>query len=161
MRRRTHPRHRSRWPAVLGVVIVVLVGASVVPSSSFTATQVDRGATFSVVADSQAILGLDVPPTVTVNRTTRLVTVTNDLGTDVSVEVVLRADSTDKGDLVIDNTTVGDTAGISLSTGESQAVYIDVVSDPTLDGEQIYFGVNASGTGLTVTAPDRSVSITT
>ncbi|MBX0323018.1 hypothetical protein EGH21_08260 [Halomicroarcula sp. F13] len=139
----------------------VLVGATVLPAASFTTAEVGRGATISVVDDSNAIHNLAVASSATIGQTSRLVTVTNDLGTDVSVEIALRADSTDKGDLVVDGTSVGDSYTFSLATGTSREIDIDVVSDSTLDGEQIYFGVNATGTGLTVTAPDRNVSLTT
>jgi len=161
MRRRTHPRHRNWWRVALVVSIAVLLGATVLPAGSFTTAEVNRGVTASVVDDSNAIHNLAVASSVTIGQTSRLVTVTNDLGRDVSVEVALRADSTDKGDLVVDGTNVGDSYTFSLATGTSREIDIAVVSDSTLDGQQIYFGVNATATGLTVTAPDRDVSMTT
>ncbi|WP_139043133.1 hypothetical protein [Haloferax massiliensis] len=141
--------------------IAALVGATVLPAASFTTAEVDREATVSVVDDSNAIHNLAVASSVTIGQTSRLVTVTNDLETDVSVEIALRADSSDKGALVVDGTSVGDSYTFSLPMGTSRDIDIDVVSDSTLDGERVYFSVNATGTGLTVTAPDRNVSLTT
>lgn len=147
-------------PVVTVAITILLVGWLIVPAASFTTARVDRGSTFEVVADSQAIHSLDVAQAVTIGQTSRMVTVTNNLGVDVSIEVRLRPDSTAKGDLVVGNTTAGDEASFSLPAGQSTAVELRVPSDATLDGERAYFHVNASGDGVTVTAPDRSVSIT-
>lgn len=160
MRRRTHPRRQRNWPVVLAVITVLLVGLLIVPASSFSTARVDRGSTFNVVADSEASHNLDIASSVTVGQTTRLVTVTNNFGTDVTIDIQLRSDSTDKGDLVIDNVTVGDGSSFSLPAGGSQVVDITVASDSTLDGKEIYFHVNASASGLTANAPDRNVSVT-
>lgn len=147
-------------PVVTVAIVILLVGSLIVPASSFTTARVDRGSTFEVVADAQAIHNLDVAQAATIGQTSRLVTVTNNLGVDVSIEVRLRPDSTGKGDLVVGNTTVGDEASFSLPAGQSTVVELRVPSDATLDGERAYFHVNASGDGVTVTAPDRSISLT-
>ena len=160
MRRRTHPRQRSNWSVVLVAITVILVGSLIVPAAGFSTARLDRGSTFTVVADSEASHNLDIAPSVTIGQTTRLVTVTNNLGTDVSIDIRLRSDSTGKGDLVIDTVTVGDESTFSLPAGNSQEININVTSDSTLNGKQIYFDVNASGPGLRVNSPDRNTTIT-
>lgn len=161
MRRRNHPRRRSRLPVVAAVILVFLLGSLVVPAGSFSTAGVTRGSTLDVVSDSEGSLTLDAAQSVTVGQTDRLVTVTNNLGTDVTIAVRLRSDSTEHGDLVVDGVTHGDRASFSLAAGSTQSVDVNVTSDQTLDGERIYFHVNASGTGLTAEAPDRYTSITT
>lgn len=161
MRRRNHPRRRSRLPLVAAVILVLLLGSLVVPAGSFSTAGLTRGSTLDVVSDSEGTLNLDTAQSITVGRTSRLVNVTNDLGIDVTIVVQLRSDSTENGDLVVDGVTHGDRVSFPLAAGSTQSVDVNVTSDQTLDGERIYFHVDASGTGLTVEAPDRYTSITT
>lgn len=160
MRQRDHPRRGSRAPSVALVLTVLLLGSLVVPAGSFSTASVPRGTAIDVVSDSEGSHNLDVAGSVTVGQTDRLVTVTNNLGTDVTVVIRLRADSTEKGDLVIDGVSHGDEVSFSLATGSTRSVDLNVSSDQALDGEQVYFHANASGSGLTVEAPDRSTTIT-
>lgn len=161
MRKRGRPRRPSRWSGVAVVIAILLLGTLVVPAGSFSTASLSRGSTLDVVSDSEGSHNLDAAQSVTVGQTDRLVTVTNNLGTDVTIVVRLRADSTEKGDLVVDGETYGDEASFSLAAGSTQSVDINVTSDQTLDGERVYFHANASGTGLAVKAPDRYTEITT
>lgn len=160
MRRRGRSRRRNRSTGALAAVALLLIGSLVVPAGSFSTAGADRSAALNVVSDSEGSLGLDAAQSVTTGRTDRLVTVTNDLGTDVTVTVRLRSDSVERGDLVVDDATAGNETSFSLRAGDAQTVEIDVPSDATLDGERAYFHANASGTGLTVRAPDRYAPIT-
>lgn len=161
MRRRTHPRRRNRSLDAVALIALLLVGSLVVPAGAFSTASVTRTSTFEVVPDSEGSHTLDVAESVTVGQTDRLVTVTNNLGTDVTVEVRLRSDSTEKGDLVVDGATSETRTSFQLAPGGTQSVNLNVTSDQTLDGERVYFHVNASGTGLTVDSPNRYTSITT
>lgn len=161
MRRRTHPRRRRRFGAVLGVLFVLVFATLAVPAGSFSTASVARGSTFGVVSDADGSHNLNVSQSVTIGQTDPLVTVTNDLGTDVTIELRLRSDSTGKGDLVVGGDTVGDETSFSLPKGTSRTVSLDVPSDAALDGERVYFDVNASAPGLAVTAPNRSTTLTT
>lgn len=160
MRRRTHPRRRRNWPVIFAVVTVLLVGSLIVPAVSFTTARVDRGSTFNVVSDSEGIHNLNVSQSVTVGQTNRLVTVTNHLGSDVTITVRLRSDSTKYGDLVVDGVTKGNETSFQLAAGSTQTVDLAVTDDQTFDGERVYFDIDATAPGLTVKAPDRNVPIT-
>lgn len=160
MSRRDRSRRRSRLPGIAVALALLLLGSLVVPAGSFTTASVSRGSTLDVVSDSEGSHNLDIAELVTVGQTNRLVTVTNNLGADVTITVRLRSDSTEKGDLVVNGVTEGDETSFSLATGSTQSVDINVTADQTLDSERIHFHVNASGSGLTVEAPDRYTSIT-
>lgn len=161
MSRRGRSRRQSRAPSVAVILALLLVGSLAVPAGSFTTSSVSRGSSLDVVSDPEGSHALDTAASVTVGQTNRLVNVTNNLGTDVTVTVRLRSDSTGKGDLVVDGVEEGDEASFALAADGSQSVDINVTSDQTLDGERIYFHVNASNSGLTVESPDRYTSITT
>lgn len=161
MSRRGRSRRRSRVPTVAAIFALLLAGSLVVPAGSFTTSSASRGSSLDVVSDSEGSHTLDIAASVTVGQTNRLVTVTNNLGADVTVTVRLRSDSTEKGDLVVDGVTEGDEATFSLAADSSRSADINVTSDQTLDTERIYFDVRASSSGLTVESPDRYTSITT
>lgn len=155
---------RSPIPAlalVVGAVIIVAAtfGSAGAGSASFDTAQVDRNGAVDVVDDVSAVHGLDTADAVHVNATEPLVNVTNRLDTDVTVTVTLRDDSTHIGDLVVDGTVVGNETSFALAAGATKAVEIEIPNDSTLDTETVYFHVNASGDGIEVTAPDRSVPV--
>lgn len=128
-------------------------------ATAFSTGDAARETTADVTTDGSGACSLDAAAAVHVNSTERLVTVTNHLGRPVSVTVTLRDDSTHLGDLVVDGTTAGDTASFDLPESESQRVDIDVPDDSSLDGETVFFHVEATDSGLDVAATDRSVPV--
>lgn len=159
-------RRGSRSPIptlvlIVGAVIIVAAafGSAGAGSASFDTAQVDRNGAVNVTDDASAVHALDTASAVHVNTTEPLVNVTNRLGTDVTVTVGLRDDSTHIGDLVIDGTVVGNEPSFCLATGATQTVEINIPDDSNLSTETVYFHVNASGDGIEVTAPDRSVPV--
>lgn len=166
MRRRSHrrTRRRSGSPVISAVVLVLIIGIvgfSVLPAASYTTSEIGRDASANVVADEKGIHALEIADNVSVGTTSRLVTVTNQLGTDVTVTVTLHDASAEYGDLIVDGVNETNEATFDLAAGTSQAVDIEVVDDSTLDGEQLYFDTSASAPGLSVEATNRSTTITT
>lgn len=160
---RRRPRRGGPFPltAVVGLVAAGVLLATVggLASSSYTQQTTDRTASADVVADSVGILGLDVAQSVQTGSTTRLVDVTNRLESDVTVTVQLDADSTDKGELVVDGSAVGNRTSFSLATGGTHQVDIDVVSGDEYVGTELTFDVSASAPGLVVETPNRTTTI--
>jgi len=153
----------ARPPSVVVVacwVVVALACWQGVVASGFTTGDATRPSNAAVVDDEVAAHALAVNSTVHVNATDRLVTVSNDLGRDVTVVVELRSESRDDGDLVLDNATTGDSATFTLAPGESKRVYIDVPDDSSLEGRDVLFDVTADDVGLRVNASNRSVPAT-
>lgn len=128
-------------------------------SAAFSTGATDRGASVDVTSDESGAHGLDVAGSVHVNSTDPMVNVTNRLGRSTTVTVTLADNSTHMGDIVVDGVNEGDQASFSLSAGDTKRIKLDVPDDSSLVGETVYFHVNASGEGLDVSAPDRSVPV--
>lgn len=165
MRERSRRRGpRSPLPALVLVVGAVLVAAAVFGSAgmgtaSFDTGRLDRGGTVGVTDDETAAHRLDVADAVHVNATSPLVNVTNRLGTDVTVTVSLRDDSTHVGDLVVHGAVVGNRASFDLDAGATRTVAIAIPDDDGLAPGAVYFHANASGGTVDVRAPDRSAPV--
>jgi Tfp pilus assembly protein PilV len=161
-RRRSRRRSGTRHPLVTacGVALVALlvVGVSL-PAASFTHGESPRGSAVDITSDENAALTLHTADAVYINDTSDLVAVTNHLGRDVTVTVTLRSDSTEKGDLVVDNTTVGNETSFTLAAGTQETVRIEIPDDSSLTDETVYFHVSVSESGLTADATDRSTPI--
>lgn len=163
----TRKRHRSRggrsWliPFILGLVLVVVIGTSGVgfKSVAYSSSSAPRTSTADVVVDESGVHALDTTQAVQINSTEALVNVTNHHTREVSVTVSLRDDSTHLGDLVLDGSSVGNSATFSLTNTATQRVEIQVPDDSSLDGETVYFHVNASTTSYSVSATDRSAPV--
>lgn len=141
-------------------LVVALAGWQGVVASGYTSGDATRGSTAAVVEDDVGAHGLALNDSVRVNATDRLVTVTNDLGREVTVVVDLDPDSQDVGELVVDGSSTGDTATFVLPAGDSKRVNIDVPDDSSLDGRDVVFDVTADDPGLWVNASNRSVPVT-
>ncbi|GGL38335.1 hypothetical protein GCM10009037_22460 [Halarchaeum grantii] len=166
MSRRRRSRSRSGgWShttlvAVLSLALVGALAYGVAGSGAYTTGALDRGSSVPVASDANGLLALDVADAVTANETSRLVTVTNYLGQSTTVTVVLRGDAASDADLVVDGATVGDSASVTLAAGANRTV--DVAVDGTAsDGSSLAFDVEADGAGVTVSAPNRSTTVTT
>ena len=166
MRKRGSRRRGSRttFPALVtlacGVlVIAVVVGTGGMATASFTTAEASRGSAVDVTSDELGAHSLDVAPAVHINSTSPLVNVTNRLGQDVTITVQLRDDSTHIGNLVVDGTVVGNETSFTLGKGAVETVQLAVPDDGSLTDETVYFSVDASASGLEVTAPNRSAPV--
>lgn len=143
-----------------GVLLVAFVlGGASMGATSFTAGDASRNSGVDVVSDDQGALALDVASAVHVNSTDPLVNVSNQLGQDVTVTVALRDDSDHVGDLVVDGANVGNSTSFALAQGETQTVEIEIPDDESLTDETASFSVDASGTGIEVTAANNSAPV--
>jgi len=161
-RRHTRSRGPSGRALTAALVITVLVAVAIggAGTGAFATADVERGSALPVATDEAGVAGLDVSASVAANDTSRLVTVTNALDAPASVTVSLHENARDDADLVVDGATVGDEATVSLAPGASDSVDVRVASNTTLD--TVAFDVTATGErGVTVSAPDRSATITT
>ncbi|PSQ16740.1 hypothetical protein BRD00_09960 [Halobacteriales archaeon QS_8_69_26] len=77
----------------------------------------------------------------------------------MTVTVALRSNSTNLGDLVVDGTNHGNEVTFTLGESGTESVKLSVPDDDSLVGETVYFHVNASASGLDVSATDRSVPV--
>lgn len=166
MRKRRSRRRGSKptFPAVVALVVGVLAvfvvfGSGGMATASFTTADAPRTSAVDVTSDELGAHGLDVAAEVSTNSTSTLVNVTNRLGQDVTITVGLRDDSEHIGDLVVDGTVVGNETSFTLTEGAEQTVKIEIPDDTSLADETVYFYVDASASGLEVTAPDRSAPV--
>ena len=156
-------RRRGRRMPLLSLVglalVCVLVGGAGLESTAFSAASAPREATVDVTIDENGVHSLDTAQSVHVNSTEALTNVTNNHAQDVTVTVALRDDSTQKGDLVVNGVTEGNSATFTLRKTEAETVKIRVPDDGTLAGQTVYFHVNASAPGFRVDATGRSSPI--
>lgn len=143
---------------VLAAVLAVAHGAP--GSSAFTTGVLGRGSSVPVADDANGLLGLDVAPSVRANATDTLVTVTDRVGHRASATVTLHAAASANATLVVNGTRVGDSATLSLADGANRTVDVAVDANATA-GTTLGFDVTANGGGVTVTAPDRTTTVTT
>ncbi|QLC34833.1 hypothetical protein EFA46_011255 (plasmid) [Halarchaeum sp. CBA1220] len=151
---------RTTLVALLALALVGALAYGVAGSGAYTTGALDRGSSVPVASDANGLLALDVADAVTANETSRLVTATNHLGQSVTVTVALRPAAADDADLVVDGATVGDSASVTLAAGANQTVDV-AVEGTASDGSSLAFDVDADGTGVTVSAPNRSTTVTT
>lgn len=167
MRRRSRSRRRGSRRRWFGSVSVVLVLAALVfgiglPGAAFDTASVNRPVSSNVVGDPSGAAELNVTSELQEGTSGQcLVTITNNLGRDVTVETSLRSDSTHLGELQREDDVLGlqkgDTIEFSLASGEKKTVNMNV--DSGTAGSTTYFHVNATASGLTVSVTDRSTPI--
>lgn len=155
----TRRRSRRVLPLTVVLLVVLTFGASVLPAASYSAANVDRGLSAGVADDSDAVLGLTIVENVTVGTTTRLVVVTNNLGSDATVTVSLASDSAAKGDLSANGQT-GDELSVALAAGNSLTVDVTVANESANVGTDLVFHVTADGVGISATVDGRRTTIT-
>ncbi|WP_267641123.1 hypothetical protein [Haloarchaeobius amylolyticus] len=161
-RRRGPGRESGAWLKALVVVcwlVVALAHWQGAIAAGYETADVSRSTGVDVVADTDAVTGIDPNGSVHVNATDRLVTVSNRFGQSVTVTVALRSNSTDIGDLVVGGTTVGDSATVDLASGSDVVVEISIPDDASLVGREVRFDVRAQTTGLYTNASNRSVPV--
>lgn len=158
-RDRTRGGRRASYVAAVVIVALVVVAIGGTGTGAFTTGSVDRGSSIAVATDENGVVALDVNESVPVNSTARLLTVTNNLGLSVDVTVTLHDDVRDDADLV-DGTPVGDSTTITLGAGEQRTIEVRVSENATA-GSTLGFDVSATGDTVSVSAPDRSTTLTT
>jgi len=164
MRRRRSRRRGSQTGAIAGLLTLLLLigfvaGMGGVQSVAFSTATADRGSSVNMTSDEAGAHSLDVAGSVHVNATEPLVNTTNRLGRSATVTVRLADNSTHTGDLVVDGVNQGNETSFSLSEGNTKRVEISVSDNSSLVGETVYFHVEVSDPGLSVSAPDRNVVI--
>lgn len=159
MRRSRSRGGRSVGTLVTGLVLVLVLTGGWFGAAAFTTGTAERSTAVDVAGDTAGALGIDRSAAVHTNATEPLVNVTNRLGRPVTVTVALRADSTSKGDLVVDGTTVGDQATVSLPRGATRRVDVAVADNSSIAGTSLAFDVVASAPGLRVRGENRTVPI--
>lgn len=111
---------------ILGLTFLVVTGAFGAGldtgSVAFTSASSERGASVDVAEDNSGLFGLDVAASVQAGSTTRLVTVTNNVGQTINVTVTL--DGT--------TGTLSNNQG-TLQPGESLVVSTDIACDADTD----------------------------
>lgn len=86
-RSRTHGRPWQTLVVLLVICFALVVAFVVAPSVAVSSGYVDRGSTADIAGDGEAFLGVDVAPSVDAGTTGRLVTVTNQLGQPLTIDV--------------------------------------------------------------------------
>jgi hypothetical protein len=117
--------YRWTW-IVVGIALLVVV-APIGPgintqSEAFSSMSSDRGTSANVANDSGGLFGLDVASSVAAGTTSRLVTVTNNVGQTIDVTVDLNGATG----------TLSNNQG-TLRPGESLVVSTDIACDPETD----------------------------
>lgn len=140
-------------------MLLAVAGSGSIGAASFSTADTPRPGSVDVVSDQSAALSMDVEPSVRINSTDPLVTVTNHLAQSITVTVALRDDSKHIGDLVLDGTNAGNTTTFTLDSGTNQTVEISIGNDTSLTSERVYFTVSGSASGLEINAPDRNAEV--
>lgn len=142
--------------SLIAVVLVagLLVGPGPVGLEAFSTGGVDRQGSLTTVGDGAGGATLDPYHGMQSGEQCKLVDVTNSLGTDLSVTVSLRSDSTGYGNLTIGNGDEGDDVTFSLGVGATQRVDIQLATNLD-DGTKVYFHVNATSAPVEFTGTDR------
>ena len=160
-RRSTGPRYPSTLLGILSVLLIaiVIINYGAFSAGAFRNSTLSRTSSADVVSDADAIHGLNQARAVHINSTDPLVNVTNRFESSVTIMVSLRADSTSIGELVLDGSSTGSEAVFNLNSGETKTVSIAIPDNTSLAEETVYFSVDASAPGFTVTATDRHVPV--
>ncbi|MDX1744679.1 MAG: hemagglutinin repeat-containing protein [Halobacteriales archaeon] len=166
-RRRSRSRKRSRVIGPTGLLLILLaasavVGASVVPTSSFSLVEAGRGSSVDVVSDQDGAVGLNTAGTVNLVGQSPLVTVTNNLGVDDVDFTVELLDHT-SSQLTAGTNSGSPSLTFTLDAGQSQQVVIDATGPPG----PLTYEVRATAAGVTaemqrttqVIVPDINLAI--
>ena len=161
MRRRSRRGTNSSTLTCLCLVVAVLALAfgGGLEATAFTTGLVDRQSAVDVVSDRDGALQIGTADHVRINSTTPLVNTTNRLGRSITLTITLRAETADRGDLVVDGVNYGDQVSLSLARAETANVDISVPDDKSLVGTDVRFDVRASASGIQISAADRRVPI--
>ncbi|MGZ0748543.1 hypothetical protein [Haloparvum sp. AD34] len=142
--------------SLIAVVLAagLLVGPGPVAVEAFSTGGVDRQGSLTTVGDGSGGATLDPYHGMQSGEQCKLVDVTNSLGTDLSVTVSLRSDSTGYGNLTIGNGDEGDEVTFSVGVGATQRVDIQLATNLD-DGTKVFFHVNATSAPVEFAGTDR------
>lgn len=161
-RRRRGPRRAGfvSWSLVL-LTAILLVGTGV-PGVAFDTGSGHRGASIDAVDDIDGAATLNVTSALQEGTDAQcLVQITNHLGKDVTLNVSLRSDSTQLGELQRNDDNLGlqkgDSIEFDLADGAAKTVNMNV--DSGTAGNTTYFHVRATASGLSVELNDRNAPI--
>ncbi len=152
-RRRRGGTHKRLLVVTSIVLIFVGSAAGAVSTGAFTTLNSNSGANVGAAGGADAFLGLDIADSVSVNTNDRLVTVTNNLGSPMTITVSLQ--SSNAGTLFAPGQQ-GSTVSFNLGVSSSETV--DIEASP---GAAVSFTITADAGGTTVegtrTVPVRGV----
>jgi hypothetical protein len=146
----------------VAVAVAVVVFGVGVPGAAFSTGSADRSSSVDVVDDPDGVAALNVTTTLQEGTSGQcLVKVTNNAGRDVTVNVSLREDSRDLGELQRESgllgTQTGDSLEFSLADGGTETVNMNA-NDGTA-GNTTYFHVTTTASGLNAQFENRSAPI--
>lgn len=151
-------RDRAGGSTLTLIAVVLVAGLLVGPGSigleAFSVGGLDRQGSLTTVGDGSGGATLDPYHGMQSGEQCKLVDVTNSLGTELSVTVSLRSDSTGDGNLTTGNGNAGDDVTFSLGVDATQQVEIQLESNLD-DGTKVYFHVNATSAPVELSATDR------
>lgn len=157
-------RHRRRGggraTAALAVLLAALLIVAPLPAVSFSTGSVGRGAGIGVAADEDALVALNVSPSLSANATNCLVVVTNNHDRTITATVSLDGGSRDDADLLVPTGGTGDVDSVTVdvSAGASQRVEASVGSNAS--GTKVIFDTSATTDDSTMELPGRSSPVT-
>ena len=146
--------------AALAVLLAVLLVVAPLPAISFSTGSVDRGAGIGVAADEDALVALNVSPSLSANATNCLVVVTNNHDRTITATVSLDSGSQDDVDLLVPLGGMGNTDSVTVdvSAGASQRIEASVGSNAS--GTTVVFDASATTDDSSMELPDRSSPVT-
>ena len=157
MSRRRGSQSRRMWIVLLAVLVVGVFTAF--PASSFTSANVERGATVSVVNDTNvnALVPLDMAPEISSNenKQTRLVTIHNGFNQELTVDVTGQPNST----LYLAGGQSGSSVTVTVASGDSTAVEVSVDKGAYSSGDTYSYTIRVTGGGVAGTMT-RSATVT-
>lgn len=143
---------------LLLLATVGLLTGAVVDTGAFSSASLDRGVTVSVAPPESAYLGIAAGDLSTVPNggveDVVLVTLTNNLGTSLSLTVEVTESAPDSGPNVTNVT-----APTTLQPGDSAPVLVDATCD-SAGTEDVEVAVDAVGDGVRIEGAARNVTLT-
>lgn len=165
MTRRGSPRPRGRrlrTPVAivcLALTLTLFAPTFVTPHAAYSTAELDRGSDLFVVADADGGVGITSYHKLNTGETCKLVTVTNNFESQVTVSVELRDDSTKYGNLTLGDGREGNQATFQLGAGNAQDVGLETKADSSFDDDNVFYHVDITDSPVLVTADDRYSTI--
>jgi len=160
----TRPPQRTRIWTLPKLALALLLGAillGTIPATSFTDATLQRSAGVDVVNDQEGIYSLKTATNVSVGTTSNLVRISNTRTTTEVTATVELQNPPNGVELVVNNTSYGGSATVTIDPDATQQVELTVPDDSTLDGTTIHYTVDVSGTGVVMSNAEREVTINT
>ncbi|MWG33164.1 hypothetical protein [Halomarina oriensis] len=161
MRRRRREKSRRALVVLLALLALLAVGAlAAFPASSFTSASVDRGTTVGVVDDTDpsAVIGL-TDQAVRSGKVSEFLTLTNRVGTQISVTVVVTEQGANGGTdttLYADGRSETNQISFTIQPGGTKSLGAET-SLP--DSERLTYTIEVDGTGFSGALSNRGVDV--